>query len=284
MNLRLFALGTATVILAGSALPAAAADKETRQMMSDIRMLQEQEQQIESQVTALIDALKTSDAQLGKRIDDQTEATRRALADEKTVTSSIASDLRSVREKLDDNTTRVGSMTLEIQSLRQLITARTSFGAPDSAAPSAPAGAGAPSDSAAASVPPAADSPSPTALFDSAYSDYTTGNYDLAIDGFKAYINSFPAAPQAADAQVNICNSYLNKANYQQAADACDTAIRNYPKATVIPTAYYRKGLALKKLNEPDQANAAFNYVIKTWPDSTEATLAQQNVVDPKKP
>jgi TolA-binding protein len=276
MRSRLFALALVAALAAAGASPAFAADKETRQMMADIRMLQERQQQIQTTIAQLVEQLKAVEKSLDAKIDDQTEATRKGLADEKTVTTSIQTDLRSVRERLDSNTTQLGTIDGEITALRQLITSRPSFTAPDS---SAQPPATTPDSSAAA---PDTGSPmpgaSPKALWDSAFADYTGGDYGLAVEGFKAYINASPNGAQAPDAQVNICNAYLNDKKYQQAVDACDAAIRNYPKAPgdIIPQAYYRKGLALMDLGQTDQAREAFDYVIKTWPDSTPAALASQ--------
>jgi len=58
--------------------------------------------------------------------------------------------------------------------------------------------------------------------------------------------------------------------------EACDTAIRTYPNTNSISDAYYRMGLALKSLKQMDRAREAFEYVVKTYPDSNAATLAQQ--------
>ena len=87
-------------------------------MMADIRMLQEQTQQLQNQVqsmiTALSEAVKAADARVTTRVDQLADTTQKALADQKAVITSISNDLRSVREKMDDNTTRVGSLTLEV--------------------------------------------------------------------------------------------------------------------------------------------------------------------------
>ena len=72
-------LGAALTV--GLARPAAAADKETRQMMADIRILQEQSQQLQNLLTAMTDALKAVNA----RIDEQTGANRKSFADQKLV-------------------------------------------------------------------------------------------------------------------------------------------------------------------------------------------------------
>jgi len=289
LNIPTSVLPLAVVAGIASASPAFAADKEQRQMMADIRMLQEQTQQIQNTLAALADALKAVDARLGARIDEQAEAARKAAADEKTIVSSISTDLRSVREKVDDNTTRVGSLTVEVQALRQLV---TTLSAPRPAAPPpADAGADASSSSAPDSGPPAAAAAapvssaalgaSPTKLFEEAYGDYALGQWDLAIQGFQDFIKSYPNHPQADEAQVMICNAYLTDGKYDRAVDACDQAIRTYPNGSATPDAYYRKGLALKSLKQTDRAREAFDYVVKNFADSQAATLAKQALEKP---
>jgi len=278
-NILTYALFLALLATIGGVAPAAAADKEQRQMMADIRMLQEQTQQLQNTLAALAEALKAVDTRLAARVDEQAEASRKALADEKTIVSSISSDLRSVREKVDDNTTRVGSLTVEVQALRQLVaTSRPAVPAPDTATdalsqPDTPAST--------APVASAALGASPTKLFEQAYGDYALGQWDLAIQGFQDFIRSYPNHPQADEAQVMICNAYLTDGKYDKAVDACDQAIRTYPNGSATPDAYYRKGLALKSLKQTDRAREAFDYVVKNFADSQAATLAKQALEKP---
>jgi peptidoglycan-associated lipoprotein len=91
---------------------------------------------------------------------------------------------------------------------------------------------------------------SPRQIWDAAYSDYTSGNYDLAVLGFEAYIRNFPKSDSADDAQVLVCAAYLADKKYEKAVEACDTAIRTYPNGNAIPDAYFRKGLALADLKD----------------------------------
>jgi len=105
----------ATVFVA----PALAADKETRQMMADIRILQEQSQQLQNLIVAVNETIKA----VNTRIDEQTGATRKSFADQKLVIDALANDLRVVREKVDDNNVRVGSLGQELDALRQSVTA-----------------------------------------------------------------------------------------------------------------------------------------------------------------
>src|SRR3954469_12719179 len=110
-------LGLALAAL--TATPAAAADKETRQMMADIRILQEQSQQLQNLIAAVTEAIKSVNA----RIDEQTNANRKSFADQKIVIDTVSSDLRVLREKVDDNNVRVGSLGQELDALRQSVTA-----------------------------------------------------------------------------------------------------------------------------------------------------------------
>ena len=273
-----------TLAAAGAALPASAADKETRQMMLDIRMLEEQAQQNQSQLAALTAQVEAMQKALNARIDDQAETIRKQFADERTQTNQQSTDIRTIIERMNDNTTSIGRIIAEVQALRQLVVSRTTMAVPDSSSPAPPDTTASAAPGAGltpgAPAPPTAAGDSPTAVFEQAYGEYTQGAYDLAVSGFTAFINAYPGVPQDADAQRYICDSYYQAKQYREAVDACDTAIRMYPKADVVPHAYYRKGLAYAELRQTDDAKAAFEYVTKNFPSSVEATLAGQQLLN----
>src|SRR5215468_7070922 len=133
--------------------PAAAADKETRQMMADIRILQEQSQQLQNQISALIATLNDSIKAVNARMEEQTNANRKSMADQKVVIDTISNDLRVLREKVDDNSVRVGSLGQEIDALRQSVSAAGTRPAGLESPAGDPSAAGAPTDPGA---PPAA--------------------------------------------------------------------------------------------------------------------------------
>ena len=62
------------------------------------------------------------------------------------------------------------------------------------------------------------------------------------------------------------------------AIEACDTAIRNYPGSNMLSDAYYHKGVALGDLKDANGARAAYELVIKNYPTSSFASLAQQGL------
>jgi tol-pal system protein YbgF len=255
------------------AQPAAARDKEHMQLAADLRILQEQSQQLQNLLGQLSDALKL----VNQRIDEQSKANVKAFADQKLIIDTVSKDLAIVREKLDDTNTRVGSVSQEVEALRQsvqqLATARQSTAAD----PADGAAAGVPTtDATAGAASQIAIGLSPQRLFDGAKADYAATLWDLAITGFRAYITSFPRSDMADDAQVLIGNSYFNDGKNDKAIEAYDVAIRTYANGNAIPEAYYKKGLAHRNLKQLDQARQAFEFVIRTYPQSAEAGLARQ--------
>jgi len=263
------------------AAPARAADKETLQMMADIRMLQEQTQQLQNLIGAVGEALKT----VSGRLDQQTEVNRKAFADQKSTIDTLAADLRVVRERVDDSNVRIGSVSQEVEALRQSIellnAPAAAAAAVEPAPPSATAPGGPPSPPPApAPVAPrsAAVGMSPTRLFDEAKAMYWAGQNDLAVMGFDSYIKTFPKSEQADDAQLLIGSAYLQAGANEKAVEAYDVAIRTYPNSNVLPEAYYKKGVALQNLKQLDRAREAFETVTTKYPDSFEATLAKQGI------
>ena len=117
---------------------------------------------------------------------------------------------------------------------------------------------------------------SPQKMQDAAQADYAAGQFDLAIEGFQAYIKNFPKADWADNAQLYICRSYFLDGKPDKAADACDAVIRNYPTGDAVPDAYYQKGVALRGLKDLEGARTAWETVIKNYKDSAAASLAQQ--------
>ena len=278
MKMRMTGVILGAALTAAFAAPAAAADKETRQMMADIRILQEQSQQLQNLLASLNEAIKAVNA----RIDEQTGTTRKAFADQKLVIDTLSNDIRVVREKVDDNNVRVGSLGQELDALRQSVTAlgttrpptpdvdptTTAAADPNAAAPAPP-----PAPTGAAAV-----CASPQKLLDSALADYYAGQYDLAILGFESYVKTFPQSPQASFAQLHVGNSQMQLGKYEPAVAAFDTVIRNYPKSNEVPEAYVKKGTALKTLRQTDKAREAFEFVVKNYPDNVAATVAQQRL------
>ena len=266
-------LAVLTVALTVVASPVAAADKTHQQMMAEIRMLQEQQAQMQQMLRGLAETLRTMTA----KIDDQTAATRKAFADQRLVVDNVAEGVRILREKADDTNVRLSTMTQELESLRTAVQAiPTQSAAPPTSLTGDPSDPNAPP---AVTAPAPAANVSPQKAYDAAFNDYTGGQYDLAIAGFEFYIKSFPTSPRAGDAQVNIGNSYYLQGKFQEAVSAFQKVISNYPQSPAVPQAYLKLGQSYEALKQVAPARQTYEALLEKFPnDRTYATLARQRL------
>ena len=250
-----------------------AQNRERQQLMADLRMLHEQTMRLQVQIATLDESLR----QLTSQLAIQAEATVRAFADQRLLVNGVAGDVRILREKLDDTNVRISSMSQEVEALRvaiprmsvpmtQLLTD------PETGLPLEPA-----ADS-VAPPPVATANPgvSPRRMYDTAWADYTNGQWVLAIEGFEAYLKTFPRSELADDAQFYIGQTYYADGQFREAVAAFEQVLLNYPDGDIVPESSYKRGLSLDRLGETDRARQAFELVAANYPDSTMATLAQQ--------
>ena len=106
----------------------------------------------------------------------------------------------------------------------------------------------------------------------------TTLCWASAINGFEAFLRTFPRSEQADDAQLNIGESYYSQNQFPEAIAAYNLVIQNYPGTNSVPTAYYKRGLAQQQAGQTDAARASWETVAKNFPDSDEGRLARQQL------
>src|SRR5262249_53006160 len=159
---------------------------------------------------------------------------------------------RVLREKADDTNVRLSTVSQELEAVRQAVSSMPSTPAAGLPGQEPPAPTvGDPSTAAAgASAAPVPTTPpgsapliSPQRMYDNAYSDYMAGQYEIAIQGFTAFISSFPRSDKADDAQLNIGNALYSAGKYTEAAGAFQKVISNYPQSDSVAVAYYKLGL-----------------------------------------
>jgi tol-pal system protein YbgF len=248
----------------------AAANKEHLQLMAEIRMLQEQNQQLQALLGSLQDTLKT----VTTKLDEQSAASRKAMADQTLAVNNIGDNVRVLREKTDETNVRISTVSQELETLRQIMSSQPGS-QPVSAAPGTDPAA--PSTAAPPSAPPPVGV-SAQRMYEASYDDYSAGRYDLAIQGFQGFIQAFPRLPNAADAQYNIGMSYFNQGNkWAEARDAFQRTISDYPQNTDrVPEAYYKLGQTFERLNQIDNAKRAYETLVQRFPAVFSATQAKQ--------
>ena len=259
--------------------PAAAANREHEQILADIRMLQEQNQRLQLALVTLAEALKA----VTSKIDESNAATRKGFADQKLLSDTVAGDLRVLREKLDETNVRLTSLSQDVDGLREIIPQ----GAPMPVAPvdpadpnaAAPGGQVGPGTTAAAPPPvPGGTGMTPRRLYDTAYADYTAGQWSLAVQGFETYLKTYPKSELADDAQYYVGESFSGDSKFKEAVAAYERMIRDYPQSDILPEAWYKVGTAYERLGQPDRARAAYETAVKLFPETDAGRLSKQRL------
>jgi tol-pal system protein YbgF len=269
---------TVALVVIAFAAPAQAQNKREMQMMADIRMLQEQNQQLQVELQAAVAALNETLKSINGRVDEQTAATRKAFADQALKLEQFATEQRVVREGVSENNVRISQLSQEVEAVRLSI---------PQFPPPAPAPVDPTADPAttpgAPTTPPPAPSPvgpgtSPQRLFNTAQADYYAAQWDLCVSGFEMYLRTFPKSELAHEAQFYIGECQSSDGKWQEAVAAYNQVITTYPRSASAANAYYKRGLAFERLGQPDRARESYEAVMKNYPDSDAARLAKQNL------
>ena len=269
---------TAMLMLLPLQARSVAADREHQQIMADVRMLQEQAQQLAIAVSRLAEALKGIDERMGR----QEEANLKAFASQRLLVDNIGSNLQVIRERADETNVRLSSLEQELEAVRQ------SIPPPMYALPLPPAVAlpspdfdnsdlgEFPEPPAIPTVTPSVAGLSPMRMYDQAFADYGAGQWALAIEGFQAFIRTFPMSDQTDDAQYYVGETHYLSGRYEEAVNAYNQVIQRYPDSNSTPAAYFKGGLALERLGDLGAARTSWEFVLETYPDSDAGRLAKQ--------
>ena len=280
----------ALLMLLPAASPAAAQNKEHLQMAAELRMLQEQNQQLSLAIQQTMEALKA----VNGRIDTAMEAMRKGFADQALATKNMAGDVSTIAERARDTDTKLRTIGDEVTALQATITSLAS-GLAQGVSPAAPVDPNAPLTTPA---PSATTSPAPTVplpstlglspgrMLEQAKGDYYGNHYELAITGFEQLIKTpqFANTEAAAEAQYWIGESQFNLSKWPEAVAAYNLVLQKSPRASYASEALYKRGEAQRRLGDIVAARASYEQAVKDYPDSVGARLAQQRLEGLPKP
>jgi tol-pal system protein YbgF len=118
----------------------------------------------------------------------------------------------------------------------------------------------------------------PLETYQAAYRDYQRANFDLAIEGFRDYIESNPNSDLADNAAYWIGESLFSQKKYREAIGQFDSVVNNFPQSDKVPGALLKKGYAYISVGERAQGVVQLQYVVHEHPKSPEAALARQRL------
>lgn len=115
-------------------------------------------------------------------------------------------------------------------------------------------------------------------LFAAAYSDYSRGNFDLALSEFKQYVETFPSSELADNAQYWIAEILLAQRKPAEAIAELEKVAQVNPQGDKTALALYKRATLLLEAGKKDEAVAQFLAIIKGYEKSNEAALATQQL------
>ncbi len=115
-------------------------------------------------------------------------------------------------------------------------------------------------------------------LFAAAYSDYSRGNYDLALSEFKQYVETYPSSELADNAQYWIGEILYAQKKLPEAVTELEKVATVNPAGDKTAVALYKRGLVLLEMGKKEDAVAQFLAITKDYAKSSEANLATQQL------
>jgi len=118
----------------------------------------------------------------------------------------------------------------------------------------------------------------PEELYRSAYEDYMRGNYDLASQGFRDYIERWPSTELTDNALYWIGECFDAQNDQDQALLIFTQVLEDYPTSDKAAAAQLKKGLLYLKMDDQAQGVVHLQYVVYEYPGTREADLARERL------
>lgn len=115
-------------------------------------------------------------------------------------------------------------------------------------------------------------------MYNNAFEDMRTGNYDLAIMQFEEFLTLFKNTELADDAQYWLGECYYGKKEFDKAIPEFEKVEKNYPKSDQLVPSLFKLARSYQEIGNTTKARALFNRIVKDYPDSFEAGPAKERL------
>jgi tol-pal system protein YbgF len=249
----------------------------------DFERLRKEMADVQQNVVAVQRTQADTEARL-KAVEGQlsggSESQRTAVADLRAENEDLKRQVSQTAQQIADTNTRIDALSREVEDVKAQ-GARRPSGTPATPPPLVPA----PGASVGGEAPPvetgasaAQAGPGAQELYNSAYADFSKGNFDLAVSGFEEYAQRFPDSDVADNALYWIGECRFSQGKFQDAVAAYDRMLERYPRSDRAAAANLKKGLSYLEQNQVSQAVVQLRYVVSTFPRSDEARIARDRL------
>jgi len=209
---------------------------------------------------------KTELADLEATLGERMEALLAAQAEVRADLELLTSRIEQLEAKLEDTNFRLAQLSQQIVATNQELQEVRN------AAEEARARVASPQQQ------PAVNPTDPRTLYDTAYNDYLQGNYDLAILGFRQYLDSYRGTDLADNATYWIGECFYRQGKFQKAIDQFDAVLTRFDSSDRTASALLKKGYAYLELGQRAQGVVQLQSVICEHANTDEAHLAAQRL------
>ena len=236
--------------------------KDVADVRQQLRVVQENQSQAQEQMDQLAAQVASDDDRL----------TRSDLADLEVQIRQSGRDISVADERMNDFGRQLEQLTARVQ---QVETRSRSMIVPVPVGDELPGNPNGPFPVAGGN----GAVPDADALYNTAYTDFSKGNYALAISGFEEYTEKFPDSPLADNALYWIGECHFSQGSFPDAVRAFDRLLEVHPDSDKAAAANLKKGLAFLEQNQISQAIIQLRYVVSSFPGSDEAKIARDKLV-----
>jgi tol-pal system protein YbgF len=115
-----------------------------------------------------------------------------------------------------------------------------------------------------------------THLYETAYIDFTKGDFESAIAGFRDFVARFPMTDFSDDARFMIAQSFYILEDYPKAIVEFRKVLNDYPAGDKVPEAMHKLGHSYLKIDDIETARQYFKILVNRYPGTVEATRARE--------
>ncbi len=120
----------------------------------------------------------------------------------------------------------------------------------------------------------------PQPLYSAAYLDLIRGNYDTALMGFRAYLETYQDGAQSDDAQYWVGECYFAEGKLEEAIVQFRRVEDDFPNSDRVAPSLLKLGSSYAGLGRNDEARKVLTRLIEKHPTSVEAPLAEDILKD----
>jgi len=249
---------------------------QVSKMQKDLADVQEQLRRIEQDQSATRDTLEQLEAQASRR---EGQVTRAEFADLAFRLDQVARESEITDERLGDLDRQLERMARDVRQSREMAQGTSGATTDVVLIPGVVGSAqGAGADPRFPSAEGTRAEPDPGNLYNTAYTDFSKGNYALAVAGFEEFVQRYTDNPLADNAMYWVGECHFSQGGFDEAIQAFDRMLEQFPDSDKAAAANLKKGLAYLEQNEIRQAIVQLQHVRSAYPGSDEAKIARDKL------